>query len=130
MSAEIPVALAFIDCINRCDLDGLTALMSEEHRLEVFDEVPVIGRASNAAAWRGYMTAFPDYRIHVHQLESTGEAVAVLGHTTGSHLRLPDEEERKLLVIWLVHVKNEAVERWRLLEDTPANRKLVGLNAP
>jgi hypothetical protein len=37
------VALGFIDCINRGDLDGLVALMSDDHRLEIFDEPPVVG---------------------------------------------------------------------------------------
>lgn len=52
------VVLSFIDCINRLDLDGLVDLMTEDHELRILDETPVVGRESNARAWRGYFDAF------------------------------------------------------------------------
>ena len=122
------VALGFVDRINRGDLEGLVAMMSEDHRLEVFDEEPVVGRAANASAWRGYMTAFPLYVIYPRRINADGDVVAILGHTTGSHLGLPDSEERELLLIWLAYVRDGAVERWCLIGDTPSNRKQFGLN--
>jgi ketosteroid isomerase-like protein len=122
------IALEFVDRINRGDLEGLVAMMSEDHRLEVFDEEPVVGRAANASAWRGYMTAFPLYVIYPRRINANGEVVAILGHTTGSHLDIPESEERELLLIWLAYVRDGAVERWRLIGDSPANRKQFGLN--
>jgi ketosteroid isomerase-like protein len=80
-----PVAavVGFIDCINRGDVAGLTALMTEDHELLVLDEPPVTGRAANAAAWQGYATSFPDYVIYPHQITERNGRVAVLGDTTG-----------------------------------------------
>jgi len=121
------VAIGFVDCINRGDLEGLIAMMSGDHRLEVFNEEPVIGRSANASAWRSYMTASPQYVIYPHHISDDGDVVAILGHTTGSHLGLPDAEERELLLIWLAFVKEGAIERWCLVEDTPANRGKFGL---
>jgi ketosteroid isomerase-like protein len=117
-----------VDCINRGDLDGLVEIMSDDHRLEVLAEKPLVGRAANAEAWRGYMQAFPRYVIYPHRIAGDGPDVAILGHTTGSHLGLPDAEERKLLLIWLAVVKDDAIERWCLLEDSPPNRKRLGLD--
>jgi hypothetical protein len=122
------VALAFVDHINRGNLDGLIAMMSEDHRLEVFDEQPVVGREANAAAWRSYMAAFPRYLIYPRRINATGAVVAILGHTTGSHLGLPDAEERELPLIWLAYVRNGTVERWQLIEDSPSNRQQFGLD--
>jgi hypothetical protein len=122
------VALGFADRINRGDLQGLGAMMTANHRLEVFDEKPVIGRAANIAAWQGYLTAFPRYVIYPHRINAADDVVAILGHTTGSHLGLPDAEEQKLLLIWLAHIKDGAVERWCLIEDTPAHRQRFGLD--
>jgi ketosteroid isomerase-like protein len=51
--------IGFVDRINRGDIGGLVEMMSEDHRLEVFDEKPVVGRDANKSAWRGYMTAYP-----------------------------------------------------------------------
>jgi len=122
------VATEFVDRINRGDLEGLMAMVTEDHRLEIFDEEPVVGRTANASAWHGYMTAFPRYTIHPHRIRADGNVVAILGHTTGSHLGLPDAEERKLLLIWLAFVREGKIERWCLIEDTTSNREQFGLN--
>ncbi len=121
------IAIGFVDCINRGDLDRLVAMMSEDHRLEVFDEEPVIGRQANAAAWRRYIDAFPEYVIYPRRIAADDAVVAILGHTTGSHLGLPDSEERERTLIWLAHVRDGLVERWRLIDDSAANRRRGGL---
>jgi hypothetical protein len=120
-----PVALtiSFIDCINRNDIDGLTDLMSDDHTLEVFDEEPVAGRDANRDAWIDYFMSFPDYVIYPHRIAERHGAVAVLGHTTGSHLGLPDDEERELTLIWCAHTANVLITRWCLHEDTMAARR-------
>ena len=65
--------------------------------------------------------------IHPHQLTALGGEVVVLGHTTGSHLDLPDDEESRLNVIWRATVIDGLVTRWQILEDTPARRAELGL---
>jgi hypothetical protein len=127
--SAVAVVVSFVDHINRRDANGLVRLMSADHRLEIFDEDPVVGREANAAAWRGYFYAFPDYLIHPRLISESDGTVAILGHTTGSHLGLPDDEERELTLIWIGHAADGAVTRWRLLEDNPANRKAHGLDA-
>jgi hypothetical protein len=52
----------------------------------------------------------------------------VLGHTTGSHLGLPDDEEVQLLVIWVAEVRHGALSLWRILDDSPAARYEFGLS--
>jgi cytochrome c len=131
MTRNLPpaaVALGFVDRINRGDVEGLVAMMSEGHRLEIFDEKPVIGREANMSAWRSYMTAFPRYIIYPRRISTMDNVVGILGHTTGSHLGLPDSEEQELLLIWLAYVKDGAVERWCLIEDTPVNRERFRLD--
>ena len=124
-----PVAavIGFIDAINRGDVGRLTALMSPDHRLQVLQEPPVTGRDANRDAWHGYVTAFPDYVIYPDRLVHRGDDVAVLGSTTGSHLGLPDHEERQLTVIWRATVRDGLLTLWQILEDTPAQRALLGL---
>jgi hypothetical protein len=51
-----------------------------------------------------------------------------LGHTTGSHLGLPDEQERELTLLWVATVTGGRVSGWRLLEDTPDLRRDLGLD--
>ena len=123
------LASGFIDCINRRDLPGLAALMSDDHRLEVFDEAPLAGKEANVEAWRGYFTSFPRYVIYPSRIAERGDSVAILGRTTGSHLGLPDDEERRLTLIWIANTAGGAVTGWKLVEDNPANRKAWGLDA-
>jgi hypothetical protein len=124
-----PVAavIGFIDAINRGDLDRLVALMAPGHRLQVLDESPLEGREANHEAWRGYMTAFPDYVIYPDHFVHRGDDVLVQGSTTGSHLGLPDQDEREIPVIWRATVRDGLLEWWQVIEDTPEQRASLGL---
>jgi hypothetical protein len=124
----IATVVSFIDCINRGDLDGLAHLMAAEHRLQVFDEAPLEGKDANVKAWRGYMTSFPSYVIYPKRLSSKGPVVAVLGTTTGSHLRLPDQEEVRLSLIWVSTVKDGKLVSWQLVKDTAEQRAALDLD--
>jgi ketosteroid isomerase-like protein len=124
----IAVAVGFVDCVNRGDLDGLASLLAEDHRLEVFDEAPLVGRDANVAAWRGYFEAFPEYVIYPARLAEVDGGAAILGSTTGSHLGRPDDEERQEMLLWVVEVRDGLVSRWRLVEDTPDNRRRFNLD--
>jgi hypothetical protein len=121
------VVVTFIDCINRRDIAALGRLMTEDHVLQVFSEAPLVGRDENVAAWHGYAGAYPEYCIHPHRLAEAGGRVAVLGHTTGSHLGLPPEQERNVMLIWVAEVAGAAVRSWTLVPDTAENRTRYGL---
>jgi ketosteroid isomerase-like protein len=123
----VAVAVSFIDCINRTDIDGLAELMTDDHSLHVFDEPPLVGRRANVEAWRGYLASFPQYVIYPRRVAERGGIVAILGHTTGSHLGLPDDEERSTTLIWLATVVDGAVKSWTLVEDTSDERQERGL---
>jgi hypothetical protein len=53
--------------------------------------------------------------------------VAVLGCTTGSHLGLLDEEERRQTLIWVAEVVDGLLRSWTLVEDNVDNRRRYGL---
>jgi hypothetical protein len=127
-TAPDTVALSFVGRINHGDVEGLEALMTEDHELRVFDEAPQRGRSVCVAGWRGYATAFPAYIIHPHRLAVKGNQVAILGHTTGSHLGLSDEDESKLTLIWIAGIEGDRVASWTLVEDTPAHRRAFNLD--
>ena len=122
-ASPVDVVISFIDCINRGDVEGLGRLMTEDHELKVFNENALIGRDANLAAWRGYLGSYPDYVIYPHRIAEHAGVVAVLGHTTGSHLGLPDEKESQLTLIWLADVVEGAIHSWSLIEDTIDNRR-------
>jgi len=101
--------------------------MSPGHRLQVLQEPPLAGRDANRGAWNGYLTAFPSYVIYPDHIVHRRDDVLVLGSTTGSHLGLPDQEERQLKVIWRATVRDGLLTLWQVIEDTPGQRALLGL---
>jgi hypothetical protein len=46
------------------------------------------------------------------------------------HLDLPDADEQELTLIWIADTKDGSVTRWKLVEDTPQNRTVWGLDTP
>jgi ketosteroid isomerase-like protein len=122
------VVVSFIDAINHGDIDRLANLMTDDHELVVFSEPAHRGREAMVEAWHGYATSFPDYVIYPDRIAERAGRVAVLGHTTGSHLGFSDEEEAKLTLIWVARVRGGRVQTWHLLEDTPARRAELGLD--
>jgi hypothetical protein len=126
----VPLTVALVNYINHGDLPGLVSLMSADHRLRVLDEAPLVGRDENERAWAGYFDAFASYVIYPHRIaENPHGIVAVLGHTTGSHLGLADDEESRLTLIWVAECLSGATSGWTLIEDTPLNRERYGLGA-
>ena len=125
----VPLTISFIDCINRGDVNGLSRLMTDDHRLQVLDESPLVGRSANTDAWDGYVKSFPMHIVHPHRIAERDGMVAVLGHTTGSHLDLPEAEESRLTLIWLAEIADGAVRSWTLVDDSPENRRRLGLDA-
>jgi hypothetical protein len=110
------VVVSFVDRINRGDPDGLAGLMTDDHRLQILDEDPVDGREANVAAWRGYFSAYPEYVIYPRELFADGGRVMLVGTTTGSHLGLPDAEEREHTVVWIADVVEGALSLWRIVD--------------
>jgi ketosteroid isomerase-like protein len=126
-ASPVAAVVRFVDAVNRGDLDGLAATLHPDHRLEILDEDPVVGVDANRSAWRAYIDAFPTYVIEPRHLVVHGARVTVLGVTTGSHLGLPDEEERRLPVLWEADVAEGLLLRWAIVEDTPEARRAGGL---
>jgi ketosteroid isomerase-like protein len=121
------VVIDFVDTINHGDAERLLSLMTDGHVMRILDEPPVSGTDTLGSAWRGYFEAFPRYRVYIDSIAVEGDRVAVLGHTTGSHLGLPDEDESQLPVIWTADVLDNRLESWNILEDSAELRRTLGL---
>ena len=77
------VALKFVKVINAGDSKTLVKLQSEDFKLIDMGGDVFCGRDG----WEGYFSAYPKYKIHVKQVLMSGIDVAILGKTTGSHVR-------------------------------------------
>jgi len=113
-SAEI--ALNFVDCINRQDVQGLATLMTDDHTFVGYVRGDrARGREVMTKGFAEYFAAFPDYRIHVAKVLRSGDDIAIIGSTTGSHVA-PELEARETL-IWIAKIEEGLVAEWRIYTD-------------
>jgi hypothetical protein len=59
-----------------------------------------------------YIREFPDYRIHIRHVLQGGRGIAIVGHTTGSHV--PPETEANEVLVWTAEVDSGKIVTWRI----------------
>ena len=105
------VALEFVEAINAGDPERLILLQTEDFTL--IDMAGDINRGRQG--WSDYFSSYPEYKIHVHNILTGGNGVAIIGKTTGSHI--PPEVEEKETVLWTAEIRNGLVSEWRIYSD-------------
>ena len=113
----VTIVLKYITCINAGDSKKLAHLQTEDFTFVDLNGNEYVGRNG----WESYFTAYPDYRIHVDKILLSGDSVAVIGKTTGSHVE-PAVEVLET-VLWIAKVNNNLVSFWRIYADTDEVRK-------
>jgi endonuclease VIII len=102
--------VAFNDCINARDLDGLAALMTDDHTFVDAAGGTVEGKPACTEAWRGFFDAFPDYRNVFASLLADGGTVTAAGHAQCSVPALAGPAR------WTATIRDGKVARWRVAE--------------
>jgi ketosteroid isomerase-like protein len=114
------VAMDFVDRINRHDVGGLAALMTEDHRFVDGLGKEVRGREQMEKGWLGYFAWFPDYSIHVDDAFSNGNVVALFGTAHGTYAgkgNLLAENHWEIPAAWKAVVCKQRVSEWRVYAD-------------
>ena len=99
-SEQVEVATAFIEAINHQDLEELSFLLAEDHRLVDSLGTIITGHEAVMNAWSQYFKVFPDYQITIDQMLEAGPQVAIFGRARGT---------------LLVGGKREPQNRWNIL---------------
>jgi len=111
------VALKFVKVINAGDSKTLIKLQTED-----FTFIDMGGDVySGRNGWQDYFSAYPKYEIHVHHVLMSGNCVAIIGKTTGSHV--PPEIEEKETVLWTAEIRDDLVASWRIYSDIEEAKK-------
>lgn len=119
---------AFVDCINSHDVDGLAALMSDDHVFIDAHGNKVRGKEAMTAGWHGYFEWFPDYRIEVSDVFQHDEMLAMFGFAGGTFKGNADAKWR-LPAAWKTIVKNGRVALWQVYADTKIPFELIQRNS-
>ena len=102
------VALRFVGVVNAGDSKALIKLQTEDFTLIDMAGDEFRGRDG----WQGYFSAYPKYKIHVQHVLMSGNGVAIIGKTTGSHV--PPEVEEHEMVLWTAEIRDGLVAEWRI----------------
>jgi hypothetical protein len=113
------VALKFVEVINAGDSKALIELQTEDFTL--IDMAGDVFRGRDG--WQDYFSAYPKYKIHVHHVLGSGNAVAIIGKTTGSHV--PPEVEEHETVLWTAEIRDGLVAEWRIYSDIEEAKEKV-----
>ena len=123
MNARDPklTVLLFNERINARDVEGLAALMTDDHTFADRENRVFSGRDAMTRGWARFFEELPDYRNVFDRLVSLGEVVVVTGHATWSKGGPPDP------ALWVAKIRGDRIAEWRILADTGENRALLGL---
>jgi len=115
--------LLFNDRINNRDVDGLAGLTAEGHVFIDSDDNFYKGKETMVEGWADFFRDYPDYVNHFARLESRGNLVLIIGHSTCSYEPLDGP------ALWTAKVEDDLVAEWRVYHDTIENRARLGLSA-
>jgi hypothetical protein len=119
MNLKYPIKIvkAFNDCINNQDIDGLAALMSEDHVFVDRDGSSHGPKSHMVKGWKHFFEMFPLYKNTFTEIKAKENHVFVLGYAYWS------EKEPYDPVIWTAKRENNLIAEWRIYEDSAENRK-------
>jgi ketosteroid isomerase-like protein len=117
----LEIVRQFNDCINRQDLDGLAALMTDDHALIDSSAEVHAGKTLMLESWKEFFKSYPDYKNHFKYYEVRGEQVHILGFSSCSFDPLDGP------AIWTARVRGNQVSEWRVYLDIPENRQTLDL---
>jgi ketosteroid isomerase-like protein len=119
--------LVFIERINDHDVEGLGALMSDDHTFIDAHGNQISGREQMLTGWRGYFEWFPDYYIKITDVFQEGEAFALFGFAGGS-FKGKQSESWRLPAAWKASVKDSRVALWQVFADTKIPFEIIERN--
>ncbi|OGV96126.1 hypothetical protein A2W24_01920 [Microgenomates group bacterium RBG_16_45_19] len=120
--------LAFVEKINRHDLQGIVSLMTENHIFIDSGGNKVQGREKMLKAWQGYFQMMPDYHIQVEKIFRNQEEVVLLGTAKGTYAtggKLLKENQWEIPAAWRAKVKNGLVKEWQVYADNSVVVKIM-----
>jgi predicted SnoaL-like aldol condensation-catalyzing enzyme len=115
------IALQFNENINQQNIQGLSSLMTDDHRFIDRAGLVVSGKSNMMDAWVRFFELFPENRNTFTRVESNGNLVVLYGYATWKKGEAPDH------AIWTTTIEDNLVAEWRIYEDTDENKEKFNL---
>ena len=122
------VVLAFVNAINRQDVDALMEMIAPEHRFVDSLGSMVEGREKMRAGWRAYFDMVPDYKIAVEETYRDGSVVVMLGEARGTFApdgKMRAENRWRTPAAFRALVEKGKFNEWRVFADNEPIRRCM-----
>jgi uncharacterized protein (TIGR02246 family) len=116
------VVLRFVEHANAHDVDGLVALMADDHVFVNAAGETTRGRDAVEEMWHAYLAWLPDYRIDVERVVAEGDVVAICGSIHGTPAENP-AATWDIPAAWLATVRGDRLSELRIYVDTQPMRE-------
>lgn len=117
----LDVVHAFVDAINRADIDALGRLMTEDHVFTDGSGAAVGGRETMKAAWKAYFAMVPAYEHEIEETYVQGAVVILLGSARGTYRG----EAWSTPAAWRAKLRDGLIAEWRVYTDNEPIRALM-----
>jgi ketosteroid isomerase-like protein len=122
------VVLAFANCINRQDVDGICSLMTEDHMFVDAEDTVVQGREEMRTGWITYFSWVPDYTIRCDEILGKAGLVLVIGRAGGTYQAAQGKTNQAkwdIPAAWKAVVRDHKIAEWRVYADNAPMRRLM-----
>lgn len=126
----LKTAISFVERINEHDIEGMSELMSEDHRFIDSLGIVVTGKKEMTEAWKGYLKWFPDYEITVVNTLLTNDSVGMFGIAKGTFDSEDsgDDDKFEIPAAWRAVVKDNLISEWQVFADNESVRDIIKSN--
>jgi hypothetical protein len=112
-------ALRFVECINAGDSKRLVSMQTEDFTMIDMAGDVFVGRDG----WEGYFEPYPVYKIHPQKILVSGNSVAIVGKTTGSHVE--SKVEVLETILWVAEIRDGLVAKWHIFGDVEETKEYL-----
>lgn len=107
----------FIAAINRQDVEGIYALMHDDHVFVDSQGNKLSGKDTMKEGWQGYFSWFPDYNITITDIFDKGDTFVAIGFA-GASYKGNAEATWRIPAAWKAVIKNNKISHWQVYADT------------
>lgn len=118
------LAVDFNECINARDLKALGRLMAANHAFIDTAGNALIGKAACIEAWNGFFDSYPEYRNIFEAVLSRRDRATIVGHSV-----CPGFPALEGPALWTAVASQQELTEWRIYDDTPEQRRRLGIDA-
>jgi ketosteroid isomerase-like protein len=129
----IQIVLSFLDRINAHDVEGICALMTQDHTFVDGLGNKFSGVENLRKGWASYFNWFPDYTVSHEEILGSGPIVLLAGSARGTYAvggKLPKENHWEVPAAWKAVVRNGQIAAWQVYADNQPARKIMGERNP